>query len=148
MSDKTICTCGQGYDPECPWEGHHQQDPVRRYGEEWRRGLLAMRKADLANAFEICLKDKDRDIKALEYRLDVLTNSPNNEAALLVSDATEKIAEQAKTIIQLEGETVTLTKQRDAQRVLCTAGIKQQGIMRERIDHLEDEIYAALKATP
>ncbi len=31
MSDKTICTCGQGYDPECPWEGHHQPEPVKRY---------------------------------------------------------------------------------------------------------------------
>ncbi len=43
----------------------------------------------------------DRDIKALEYRLDVLASNPNNEAALVVSDATEKVTEQAKTIAAL-----------------------------------------------
>ncbi len=70
MSDQPVkqpgCTCGVGYDPECPWEGHHQPEPVKRYSPEWKRGLMAMKKVHIVEAFEECLKNKDRDIKTLE----------------------------------------------------------------------------------
>lgn len=41
-----------------------------------------------------------------------------------------------------------MTKQRDAQRLLVKAGLRQQGLMRERIDGLENEAYAALALMP
>ena len=119
-------------------------EPVTRYTVQptydWGIGEIK----DYAGRY-VHFADYDRDIRALENHI---ANHYTAAATAYIKELEAKTIEQAKTISQLEGETVTLTKQRDAQRVLCTAGIKQQGIMRERIDHLEDEIYAALKATP
>ena len=48
------------------------QEPVKQYSPEWKRGLMAMKKVHIVEAFEECLKNKDRDIKALEVERDEL----------------------------------------------------------------------------
>ena len=61
MSDVTICTCGQGYDPECPWEAHHQQELVKR-----PEGLpIVNDKAGWMGKAEAYMNQCDRDIKTL-----------------------------------------------------------------------------------
>lgn len=68
MGDKTICTCGQGYDPECPWEGHHQPEPVKRYTVQPAHDNGIGEIEDYAGRY-VHFADYDRDIKALKLTL-------------------------------------------------------------------------------
>ena len=50
----------------------NDKEAVERYSPEWKRGLMAMKKVRIVDAFEVCLKNKDRNYDALEADRDEL----------------------------------------------------------------------------